>query len=85
MIIKTVNGKTPEIGEDCFIAENATIVGEVTMGDQCSIWFNAVVRGDVNYITMGNKVNVQDGAVIHATAFQQLCHLCRDADRVEFP
>ncbi|MGB5269928.1 MAG: gamma carbonic anhydrase family protein, partial [Eudoraea sp.] len=59
MIIKTVNGKTPQIGEDCFIAENATIVGEVTMGDQCSIWFNAVVRGDVNYITMGNKVNVQ--------------------------
>ena len=67
MIIKTVNGKTPQIGEDCFIAENATIVGEVTMGDQCSIWFNAVVRGDVNYITMGNKVNVQDGVVIHGT------------------
>ena len=67
MIIKTVNGKTPEIGEDCFIAENATIVGEVRMGDQCSIWFNAVVRGDVNSITMGNKVNVQDGVVIHGT------------------
>ncbi|WP_297797492.1 gamma carbonic anhydrase family protein [uncultured Eudoraea sp.] len=67
MIIKSVNGKTPQIGEDCFIAENATIVGEVTMGDQCSIWFNAVVRGDVNYITMGNKVNVQDGVVIHGT------------------
>ena len=71
MIIKTVNGKTPQIGDDCFIAENATIVGEVTMGDQCSIWFNAVVRGDVNYITMGNKVNVQDGAVIHGT-YQKL-------------
>jgi carbonic anhydrase/acetyltransferase-like protein (isoleucine patch superfamily) len=67
MIIKTVNGKTPQMGKDCFIAENATIVGEVSMGDQCSIWFNAVVRGDVNYITMGNKVNVQDGAVIHGT------------------
>jgi carbonic anhydrase/acetyltransferase-like protein (isoleucine patch superfamily) len=67
MIVKTVNGKTPQLGEDCFIAENATIVGEVTMGDQCSIWFNAVVRGDVHYITMGNKVNVQDGAVIHCT------------------
>jgi carbonic anhydrase/acetyltransferase-like protein (isoleucine patch superfamily) len=67
MIIKTVNGKTPQMGKDCFIAENATIVGEVTMGDQCSIWFNAVVRGDVNYISMGNKVNVQDGAVIHGT------------------
>jgi carbonic anhydrase/acetyltransferase-like protein (isoleucine patch superfamily) len=67
MIIKTVNGKTPQMGKDCFIAENATIVGEVSMGDQCSIWFNAVVRGDVNFITMGNKVNVQDGAVIHGT------------------
>ena len=66
-IIKPVNGKYPQIPEDCFIAENATIVGEVTMGNQCSIWFNAVVRGDVHYIKMGNKVNVQDGAVIHAT------------------
>ena len=55
------------MGEDCFIAENATIVGEVTMGNQCSIWFNAVVRGDVHYIKMGDKVNVQDGAVIHCT------------------
>ncbi|TMU54342.1 gamma carbonic anhydrase family protein [Flagellimonas algicola] len=67
MIIKSVRGKTPEFGDDCFIAENATIVGEVNMGNQCSIWFNAVVRGDVNYIKMGNKVNVQDGAVIHGT------------------
>lgn len=67
MIIKPVRGKSPEIGEDCFIAENATIVGEVSMGNQCSVWFNAVVRGDVNYIKMGNKVNVQDGAVIHGT------------------
>tara|TARA_R110000796_G_scaffold41772_4_gene103618 strand:- start:229944 stop:230456 length:513 start_codon:yes stop_codon:yes gene_type:complete len=67
MIIKTINGKTPEIGEDCFIAENAVIVGEVSMGNQCSIWYNAVLRGDVHFIKMGNKVNVQDGAVIHAT------------------
>ncbi len=67
MIVKEVNGKTPEFGEDCFIAENATIVGEVTMGNQCSVWFNAVIRGDVHYIKMGDKVNVQDGAVIHAT------------------
>lgn len=66
-MIKTVNGKTPKIGNDCFIAENATIVGEVRMGDQCSIWFNAVLRGDVHYIKMGDKVNVQDGAVIHCT------------------
>ncbi|KAB7529253.1 gamma carbonic anhydrase family protein [Flagellimonas olearia] len=67
MILKSVRGKTPQIGKDCFIAENATIVGEVTMGDQCSVWFNAVVRGDVHFIKMGNKVNVQDGAVIHCT------------------
>ncbi|HLT51113.1 MAG TPA: gamma carbonic anhydrase family protein [Arenibacter sp.] len=66
-MIKTVNGKSPQIGEDCYIAENATIVGDVSMGDQCSIWFNAVIRGDVHYIKMGNKVNVQDGAVIHCT------------------
>lgn len=67
MIIKPVNGKHPQIPEDCFIAENATIVGEVSMGNQCSVWFNAVVRGDVNSIIIGNKVNIQDGAVIHAT------------------
>ena len=66
-MIKTINGKSPQIGEDCYIAENATIVGDVTMGNQCSIWFNAVLRGDVHYIKMGNKVNVQDGAVIHCT------------------
>jgi carbonic anhydrase/acetyltransferase-like protein (isoleucine patch superfamily) len=67
MIIKAVNGKFPQIPEDCFIAENATIVGDVQMGSECSVWFNAVIRGDVHYIKMGNKVNVQDGAVIHAT------------------
>ncbi|PWL39263.1 gamma carbonic anhydrase family protein [Flagellimonas aquimarina] len=67
MILKSVRGKSPEIGNDCFIAENATIVGEVSMGDQCSIWYNAVIRGDVHFIKMGNKVNVQDGAVIHCT------------------
>lgn len=66
-MIKTVKGKTPVMGTDCFIAENATIVGEVTMGNECSVWFNAVLRGDVHYIKMGNRVNVQDGAVIHCT------------------
>lgn len=66
-VIKSVNGKHPQISEDCFIAENAVIVGEVTIGKQCSIWFNAVVRGDVHYIKIGDKVNIQDGAVIHAT------------------
>lgn len=67
MIIKTINGNTPKFGEDCFIAENATIVGEVSMGDQCSIWFNAVLRGDVHFIKIGNKVNIQDGAIVHCT------------------
>lgn len=67
MILKEVNGKAPQIGEDCFIAENATIVGDVVMGSQCSVWYNAVLRGDVHFIKMGNKVNVQDGAVIHCT------------------
>lgn len=67
MIIKAVKGISPKFGTECFIAENATIVGDVEMGDQCSVWFNAVIRGDVHYIRMGNKVNVQDGAVIHCT------------------
>ena len=67
MILKTLLGKTPEYGSDCYFAETATIIGDVVMGDQCSVWFNAVIRGDVHYIRLGNKVNVQDGAVIHAT------------------
>lgn len=67
MIIKEVRGNYPQIPADCFIAENATIVGEVTLGDQCSVWYNAVIRGDVNSITIGNKVNIQDGAIIHCT------------------
>lgn len=66
-LILPVEEVFPQWGEDCFIAPNATIVGDVVMGDQCSIWFNAVVRGDVNSIRMGHKVNVQDGAVIHCT------------------
>lgn len=60
-------GFSPETGSNCFIAPNATIVGDVIMGNECSVWFNAVIRGDVNSIRMGNKVNVQDGAVIHCT------------------
>lgn len=67
MLIREVNGKSPKIGDDCFIAENATVVGDVVMGIQCSVWFNAVIRGDVHYIKMGDKVNVQDGAIIHCT------------------
>ena len=66
-LILPVENKLPKWGNDCFIAPNATIAGDVIMGDQCSVWFNAVIRGDVNSIRMGNKVNVQDGAVIHCT------------------
>ncbi len=66
-LIIPVNGITPVFGKDCFLAENATITGEVVMGDECSVWFNAVVRGDVNSITIGNRVNIQDQAVIHCT------------------
>ena len=67
MIVKAVNGKSPQIPEDCFIAENATIVGDVVLGESCSVWYNAVIRGDVHYIKIGNKVNIQDGAIIHCT------------------
>lgn len=69
-LIKSVRGFTPEIGEDCFLAENATVVGDVKIGKGCSIWFNAVLRGDVNSIIIGNHVNVQDGAVLH-TLYQK--------------
>lgn len=66
-LIKSVRGFQPQIPSDCFLADNATIVGEVTMGNHCSVWFNAVIRGDVNFIKIGDKVNVQDNAVIHGT------------------
>lgn len=66
-LIKSVNGKSPQMGEDVYLAENATVVGDVVMGNQCSVWFNAVIRGDVHYIRIGNKVNIQDGAVVHCT------------------
>jgi carbonic anhydrase/acetyltransferase-like protein (isoleucine patch superfamily) len=66
-LILPVLDKSPQWGEEVFIAENATIVGDVKMGDQCSVWFQAVIRGDVNSIVLGNKVNVQDGAIIHCT------------------
>ena len=66
-LIKSCRGKTPVFGNNCWFAENATIVGEVKMGNDCSVWFNSVIRGDVNSIRIGDKVNVQDGAVIHCT------------------
>ena len=66
-VILPVKGVMPQIPENCFVAPNATIVGDVVMGDECSLWFNAVIRGDVNSIRIGNKVNIQDGACIHCT------------------
>jgi carbonic anhydrase/acetyltransferase-like protein (isoleucine patch superfamily) len=66
-LIKSVRGFTPQFGKDCYLADNATVIGDVITGDQCSIWFNAIVRGDVHRIRIGNKVNIQDGAVIHCT------------------
>ncbi len=69
-LIKSVRGFTPQIGENCYLAENATIVGDVVMGRDCSVWFNAVVRGDVNSIRIGDRVNIQDGSVIH-TLYQK--------------
>ena len=70
-----IKGKTPTWGKDCFIAPNATLCGDVIMGDECSVWFNAVIRGDVNSIRIGNKVNVQDGAVIHCTYLKSATHI----------
>jgi len=66
-LIKTLNGKNPKVGKNCFLAETATLIGDVEIGDNCSIWFNAVLRGDVHYIKIGNNTNIQDNAVVHAT------------------
>ncbi|MFN9957814.1 MAG: gamma carbonic anhydrase family protein, partial [bacterium] len=65
--ILPVEGTLPQFGENCFLAPNSTIVGDVIMGNDCSVWFNTVIRGDVHFIRLGNKVNVQDNAVIHCT------------------
>ena len=69
-LIKSVRGFTPKFGKNCYLAENATIIGDVEIGEDCSIWFNAVLRGDVNSIRIGNKVNIQDGTVLH-TLYQK--------------
>ncbi len=69
-LIKSVRGFTPQIGKDCYLSENATVAGDVVIGDHCSIWFNAVLRGDVNSIRIGNNVNIQDGSVLH-TLYQK--------------
>ena len=64
-IIKELNGTTPKVGQRCFLAENASLIGDVTIGDDCSIWYSTVLRGDVNPIVIGDRVNIQDGAVVH--------------------
>lgn len=64
---KSIHGISPQFGKDCWLAETATVIGQVVMGDSCSVWYNVVIRGDVNTITMGNKVNVQDGVIIHCS------------------
>ncbi len=66
-LIKTLNDKTPVTGENCFLAETAILIGDVELGDNCSVWYNAVIRGDVHFIRIGNNTNIQDNAVIHAT------------------
>ena len=66
-LIKSVRGYTPTLGSNCYLADNATIIGDVVAGDDCSFWFNTVIRGDVNSIRIGNKVNIQDGTVFHTT------------------
>ena len=66
-LIKTLNGVSPTLGKDCFVAENATLIGRVVAGDQCSFWYNCVLRGDVNDLILGDRVNIQDGAVVHGT------------------
>lgn len=74
-IIKPVKGISPKYGEKCFFADNATIVGDVVMGNECSVWFNAVLRGDVNSIRLGNRVNIQDGAVLHTLYKKSQVHM----------
>ena len=76
-LIKSVRGFTPEMGKNIYLAENATIIGDVIIGDDCSIWFNTVLRGDVNSIRIGNRVNVQDGTVIH-TLYQKSVSIIGD-------
>jgi len=74
-LIKSVRGFTPKLGDDCYLTENSTIVGDVIVGNNCSFWFNSVVRGDVNSIIIGNKVNIQDGAILHCTYKKTTIHI----------
>lgn len=75
MLLKSVRGYTPSYGSNCFFAENATLIGDVILGDEVSVWYQAVVRGDVNSIRIGNKVNIQDGVVIHNTYETAATHI----------
>ncbi|MAC93363.1 MAG: gamma carbonic anhydrase family protein [Flavobacteriaceae bacterium] len=75
MLKKSVRGFTPIFGIDCFFAENATIIGDVIIGDNCSVWYQAVIRGDVNKIVIGDNVNIQDGVIIHATYEKSSTHI----------
>lgn len=77
-IIKSLNGFTPKIGKNCFIADNAVIVGDVVIGDDCSIWYSAVLRGDVNPIRLGDRVNIQDGAVLHTLHKRSIVEIGND-------
>ena len=77
-IIRELNGIAPKMGKNCFIAENAAIIGDVTMGDDCSIWYSAVLRGDVNTIKIGDRVNIQDGAVLHTLYQRSVCEIGND-------
>ncbi|GAB2988974.1 gamma carbonic anhydrase family protein [uncultured Cyclobacterium sp.] len=95
-LIKKVNDKSPQWGKECWLADNATLTGDVIMGDHCTVWFNAVIRGDVHYIKIGNHTNIQDGAVIHCSyqkspvnigsevsiAHNAIVHGCTIKDRV---
>ena len=74
-IIKSLRGFTPAYGKNCYFADNAAIIGDVVLGDDCSVWFNAVLRGDVNSIRIGNKVNIQDGAVLHTLYQKSVCEI----------
>jgi Carbonic anhydrases/acetyltransferases, isoleucine patch superfamily len=77
-IIRELNGIMPKIGKNCFIAENAVIIGDVTIGDDCSIWYSTVLRGDVNSIIIGDRVNIQDGAVLHTLYKRSICEIGND-------
>ncbi|MDL2241351.1 gamma carbonic anhydrase family protein [Bacteroidales bacterium OttesenSCG-928-L03] len=77
-LIKSVRGFTPRIGRNVFLADNATVIGDIVMGDDCSVWFNTVLRGDVNSIRIGNRVNIQDGTVIHTLYEKSITEIADD-------